>query len=858
MARNPHQPLRDDINLLGRLLGEVIAEVESPSLYQKVEKIRKFSKSESGHKPIHYQKLLRLLESLSLTEQKGVSRAFTEFLRLSNIAEQFHRVRRRREYEQTQASPQPGSLGAFFNKFKGLSPNRFEKAFDNFEVDLVFTAHPTEAMRPSAIRKYKEIALDLDTLSRSETPDWERELTLQSLKRRIFILWKIQIVRPSAPSPFEEALSGFSTIEEDVWPIIPRLFQKIQYYYQKRVRKNLPLSVNPIKFSSWIGGDRDGNPFVTAEVTRQVLDESMHRASLLYTAELDLLIKELPFSSASMPFKSKYDLSSDEPYRELFQNLRNSFKKLNSKAFGNFLETLLCAHQELINQGLETVAEGRLSDLIRRARVFGPALQRLDIRQEKTLHRNAMSEILGTTYKYAELNEDERIQILLKLLDDPKSVKLASEGCYTMETREVLSTMRVLCDYPRDCFGGYIVSMASEASEILEPYVLQAMMGVRSTLYVCPLFETPESLDRSVETLRELFELKAYQQLIGRKQYVMLGYSDSAKREGRLSSSWQIYQKQREIVGLCRDYKVQVSFFHGRGGSIARGGGPVRLAMQSIPRGVASKQIRITEQGESIHAKFGLPEIALRTLELYLAGSLEAIVSSEPVQNKSWSSAMERLAQSSADAFQKGIYKEPGFLEFMDQITPEKELGLFKIGSRPKKREGKASFEKLRAIPWVFAWTQTRLLIPSWFGLGEGLLNSKSDWPELRKAYRKWPFFFATMDLLEMVLAKTHPEISKLYSQQLVDPELQALTTQFLDSYSLACKLHQKISGHRRLLENYPVLNRSIRIRNNYVDVLNILQIILIKSNRKNPSAKLEEAIAVTISGISAGMRNTG
>ncbi|MCB0405072.1 MAG: phosphoenolpyruvate carboxylase [Bdellovibrionales bacterium] len=868
ISKNPHKPLRADIKYLGTLLGQVIAKCESPLLLEKVEEIRTLSKKARQGDKKAFARIQNNLSHLSPEDQAAVARAFTEFLRLANAAEQFHRIRRRREYEREGLSAQPGSLAALFERCGPKKAKDLLSRLEKMEIDLVFTAHPTEALRPSAIRYYRQITDFLDLLDQPAPSMMEKENAQKGIERTLFALWNTSLFRDHAPTPFDEVLSGLSIIEDEVWPAIPNLFGRLNHYYEKYLKQPLPLTCTPIRLSSWMGGDRDGNPNVTAVVTRKVLNHCLFRAASLYLKELNLIAREFPFTFRDEALASKYNLQSPEPYRELIglliSKLENQKRRIeesspNKDSALSFVhEALVDLHVAISRHQCGPVARGRLEDLIRRIRVFGPALLRLDIRQNRDVHEATVTEILQKDgIAYQKMSDAERFAWLsTRVFSEEFSIR--GPDSYSEPTKEVLSTISVMSEYPRECFGLYIISMAESSTDILEVLFLQRCVGIANPLPVAPLFETPDSLAQCEATLKRLYDLPDYRAWIEKQQHVMLGYSDSGKRAGKFASAWTIFNKQLSLTALSDAYGIEPVYFHGRGGSIGRGGGPIALALRGLPRGRQTHKLRITEQGESIHSKFGLPEVALRTFELYISGLLESGVEPPAKKRDSWSALMTEMADASAKAFRGFIYENPNFIEYYTQITPAEELGKLCLGSRPPKRKGLSDFEALRAIPWIFSWTQNRFLIPSWLGVYEALATglSRGNEATLKDMYDKWPFFASTLDLVEMVLAKVDLPNVQLYSDRLVRKDLQEITRSLMHNYSKTVSLVLRITGHKKLLEHNRVLARSIEVRNPYVQVLNVLQVLMLSAQRSK--SEFEKALPITISGISAGMKNTG
>ncbi|MCB0384923.1 MAG: phosphoenolpyruvate carboxylase, partial [Bdellovibrionales bacterium] len=526
------------------------------------------------------------------------------------------------------------------------------------------------------------------------------------------------------------------------------------------------------------------------------------------------------------------------------------------------LEPLQLCYRSLIEIGARDLAEGRTLDLIRRLEAFGVSLLGLDIRQSSDVHEAVVAEIFAANgwNSYSDLSEENRQHLLISKIENADEIKLPKSWKFELGA-DVIATCKLLDDFPPDCFRTYVISMTEEPSDVLEVLFLFKAAGVRRRLAIAPLLETPEALAQSEKIISDLWKIKPYAKIASGYQQIMLGYSDSGKRSGRLCSAWMLHQVQSKLDQLAASLNVEFEYFHGRGGSIGRGGGPVHLALSALPRGSGNGRIRVTEQGESIHAKFGLPGIAERTMELYLSGVLGSALAKPPKEKKAWAGLMNQLGKESEIAFRQFIYHNPRFLDFFAQVTPIQELSLLKIGSRPAKRKKDFSFESLRAIPWIYSWTQNRGLLPSWLGLGEALEYgiAKGHLKDLKLMYKEWPFFASTLSIFEMVLAKVDLPVFEYYSDRLADPSSQELSRQMIASYHLACRNLSKITGHKELLAKSPVLRRSIDVRTPYVDVLNLMQAHFLKIYRENPDDPwVRRILAITISGISAGMRNTG
>ncbi len=525
-------------------------------------------------------------------------------------------------------------------------------------------------------------------------------------------------------------------------------------------------------------------------------------------------------------------------------------------------EPLQLCYTSLVETGNELIAGGRLTDLLRRVATFGVTLARLDIRQASDRHTEALDAItralgLGS---YGEWDEARRLEFLIRELPNPRPL-IPPGLTATPAVSDVLDTFRTIADMPAESLGSYVVTMTRHASDVLVVELLQKEMGAQRPLRVVPLLETAADLRRAPDILDRLLAIDWYRARINGLQEVMVGYSDSAKDVGRLSAGWELFKAQEAIVDSCRRHNVRPLLFHGRGGSVGRGGGPTYLALQSQPSGTVDGHLRVTEQGEMIQALFGLPEIAQRTLEVYTTGTLESWLMPSSPPREQWRECMERLSGDARALYQHFVSGDPEFLEYFHASTALDELAEVNIGSRPARRQSGTALEGLRAIPWQFAWTQTRLLLASWLGLEDAFERAfqRGELEQLQAMYREWPHFRSAMDLFEMVLAKADARIAAEYDRQLVPPALQPLGQEFRDRLARAAAALLQVTGHSHLLEGNPVLRRSIDVRNPYVDPINLVQIEVVRRLRQGDrDPRLHDAFVVTVNGIAAGMRNTG
>lgn len=886
---DPHAPLREDIHLLGDLLGERLRASEGAELFETVERVRALSKAaheESGHEA--FTELASLLSTLPIARALPVARAFAQFLALANIAEQHHRVRRRRQYQgDPGALAQRGSFDEAFARLieSGISPARLFDTVAKMSVDLVFTAHPTEIMRRTLIQSHARVAALLAAGDRQDLTTPERTRLKNALRREVAVVWGTTEVRSERPTPIDEVRWALAVFEQTLWRAVPRAYSALDASLLAHTGRSLPLDARPIRFSSWVGGDRDGNPNVTPDVTRRATLMARWVAADLFANDVDRLLARLSFERGSRSLHDRAGVAR-EPYRAVLRDVRTRLRLARTRlaealesgaprieepiTCREFSEVLGLCDASLRETHNEVVADGLLLDVRRRLNIFGLALVPLDIRQESSKHAEALDGLSGG--RYLTLGEEERQAWLLKRLR-------AGEGAETPSAEDlrgdVLDTFRMAAELHRDSLGAYVITMASAPSDVMAVEYLQQLAGVTPRLRVVPLFETADDLHHAPTTLRTLLGNPWYRARVeasGGRQEVMVGYSDSAKDAGRFAAAWDLYRAQEEIVEACRASGVSLTLFHGRGGSVGRGGGPTYLAIQSQPPGSIDGTLRVTEQGEMLQAKFGLEGIAVRTLEVYATATLEATLTPQPPPSDEFRLEMDRLSDAARAAYRAMITNRE-FLEYFHEATPERELDLTNIGSRPARREkgerpplptnwtekGDSPLAKLRAIPWQFAWTQTRLLLASWLGL-EAIGEPTSVHCRM---YREWPFFRSVIDLMEMVLAKADLRIAAEYDLRLVPQELRHVGQELQQRLQSAVSSILKISGHRELVEENTVLRRSINVRNPYVDPINLVQIELLRRMRQaeagtNVGTELQAAFVVTVNGIAAGMRNTG
>lgn len=867
MTRTDDQALRDDVHLLGDLLGETLRSQEGIGLFETVEQVRALAKSGRAGNAADFDRLAELLAARPTGEALPVARAFAHFLNLANVAEQHHRVRRRREYLDT-SEAQRHSCEEVFGRLRkeGTSAEELYEAVTSLRIELVLTAHPTEVVRRTLLQKYTRIAellafRDHEDLTADELRDSE-----DALRREITAAWETDEVRHERPTPIDEVKGGLFVFEQTLWDAVPKYLRNLDEALRMFAERPLPLDAAPIRFGSWIGGDRDGNPNVTAEVTAEACMIARWVAADLYLREIDELRSELSMKSGSQELPQV-----SEPYRAVLKEVRDDLRATRDWAEGKdtdarapmrkteeLLEPLLRCHRSLVETGNGILADGRLLDIIRRVYCFGLTLVQLDIRQDSARHTallDAVTRELGEG-SYAEWPEERRQEFLVRELASRRPLIPADIGLDD-DAAEDLQTLRILNSIPRESLGAYVITMARQPSDVLAVALLQKEVGSSAPLRAVPLFETIADLRRAGETMRGLLAIDGYRAKIGGRQEVMVGYSDSSKDSGRFTAAWELYQAQEEIVRASAEAGIELTLFHGRGGSVGRGGGPTYLAVQSQPPGSVDGRLRVTVQGEMIQAEFGLVGIALRTLEVYTTATLNATLAPPESPRDEWRVEVQKMSDAAARAYRAVVYEEPAFVDYFREASPEPELSELNIGSRPARRGRKKSgVESLRAIPWQFAWTQNRLLLPSWLGMGAAL--EAGDEQAMDAMMETWPFFRSAIELIEMVLAKAEPRIAAHYDRLLVDEQLRPLGEELRRRLARTVELVQRVTRHETLLESNPVLRRSIEVRNPYVDPINVVQAEVLRRLRASPDADVRDAFVVTVNGIAAGMRNTG
>jgi len=945
-------PLMRDIEMLNDILN-VIIQKENMNNYQLVEDFlehgRERASMEDPDKPL--EAMIEKAKSLSAEECLGVVRCISTALSLVGAAEVQHRLRAIRQYERecqaddTKWLPGPlyhtedsvkGSIGAMVEGNQATKDQIYDKIC-NMSIEIVLTSHPTEVNRKSVLRKYRKISELLAYLERDDLLEYEKLTGVHDLQRIISSAWGMDEIRRNKPTVQQEAGGCMAVLETVLWQAVSSYKRKLDEQCLASLGKRLPLEVVPIKFASWVGGDRDGNPNVTPKVTREIVLHQRLRLCRLYLQDLSELESQLAISSKFSPamlelarsIPENTTLHKIELYRRVIAYLRLRLVKTSEEiedelamylqpkevtflrshrlssggpndrkaeiAGGDneaaltsvtkaedLLGPLRIMYESLSETGFQAVADGKLLDIITRLNVFGVSIP-LDLRQESSRHTAAIDAItrslgLGS---YAEWSEEARLNFLSSELAGKRPL-FRSEDLDRMDiddkVRDTLETFKMASELEPENLGAYVISQCQTASDVLAVMLLQKQFGMtpknRNMMRVVPLFETLDDLKNAPERLKTLFSIPAYVGAIKGKQEVMVGYSDSAKDAGRLAACWAQYLSQIQMVEVAQANSIELTFFHGKGGTVSRGGNPALYrAILSHPPNTINGRFRVTEQGEMVTQNFGSLQVAEHSLDIYTAAVMREAFTKHVEPKEEWKQEMERISEVSCSDYRHLVREEPRFVPYFRKATPELELASLNIGSRPSKRNPKGGIESLRAIPWTFAWTQTRAHLSAWLGVGAGLTaNDQAELQTLQEMYSSWPWFRELIDLIAMILSKTDFSISKNYDTQLVDDA---------DSLRLGDEVREKLVQTRQAIldvtqsENVSGIHIALqrasnKIRSPYIDPLNVIQAELLKRFRvldgrddltpeeKEEKQTLNDALILSINAIAKGMRNSG
>jgi phosphoenolpyruvate carboxylase len=863
-------PLRAHVRLLGDTLGKIIRGNAGEAVFQRVEDIR--LRSKEAQESDTWSALDELLASLEEQEFLVIARAFSQFLNLANIADQQH----------TTATDTAQHFSAIATLEKALSAlqadaevSAIEAAIDKLKIDLVLTAHPTEITRRTLIHKHRALSDCLAQLDRDVNSVISRQQTQRRIADLIAQIWHTEDFRTRRPTPVDEARWGFAVIENSLWDAVPQFLREVDHVCDVFSLAQRGPDWCPIALSSWIGGDRDGNPNVTAVVTREVLLLAQWQACELFSFDISLLYEELSAYTATDTLIATAS-GAREPYRAILKPLLVTLRRqkqaleeaLNQGASApeslrpeSLLEPLEMCFDSLMACGLVEMARGSLLDTLRRAHCFGPYLIQLDIRQESGRHCSMLSAITQTLEigDYNEWSEEQRVTWLHGELANPRP--LIPRGCrFDAKDQEVLETFDIIATTPPAALGAYVISMASSASDVLAVQLLLKSTGCSLQMQVVPLFETLSDLQGAASVVGALLQDDQYRARIDGKIMVMIGYSDSAKDAGMLAAGWAQYRAQESLLQTCESHGVDLTLFHGRGGTIGRGGAPAHQALLSQPPGSLAQGLRVTEQGEMIRTKLGMTRLAVNTLGQYAGAILQANLMPPPEPTPAWRALMDSLAATSCEIYRRWVRDDKQFVAFFRQATPEQEFADLPLGSRPARRQTGGGIESLRAIPWIFAWMQNRLMLPAWLGAGESLQRALDDGqrPLIQEMLREWPFFRARLSMLEMVFAKSDHSISAHYDALLVEQELAPVGARLRAQLQYDIDTLLAIIGSPELLAHDSWAQQSIGLRNIYTAPLNLLQAELLRRVRSDSNPVIQQALMVTMAGIAAGMRNTG
>jgi phosphoenolpyruvate carboxylase len=908
-------PLRNDIRLLGRILGDTVREQEGAAVFEIVERIRQSSIRFHRDNEIGARRELEaILDSLTADQTLAIVRAYSYFSHLANIAEDQHHIRRNRAHVVAGSAARAGTMEHALKRAReaGIDGKTLRSFFDGALVSPVLTAHPTEVRRKSTLTRELEIAEIIDARQRMHDNAQELEESEERLRRAILTLWRTNMLRQTKLKVLDEVANGLSYYDYTFFKELPRIYGAIEdeLARQTPVKDKDKGLASFLQVGSWIGGDRDGNPFVTAEVLRETMRVQSARALRHYLDELHELGAELSVSGTLMPvsaaLKELADRStdrsanrSDEPYRRaiggIYSRLAATARDLdqvvvlrqpmaeaaayhNADEFGADLDIIVASLEQ---SGGAILARGRLRSLRRAIDCFAFHLAPLDMRQNSDVHERTVAELFAAVapgVEYLKLDEEARIALLLQELRSPRPL-VSPFAAYGEETQSELAIFRTAAwihkTYGARAIRTSIISKAQGVSDMLELALLLKEVGLvgadgRCALNLVPLFETIDDLRTCVGVMDRLLAIPEYRRLVdnqGGEQEVMLGYSDSNKDGGFVTSGWELYKSEIGLIDVFRRHGVRIRLFHGRGGSVGRGGGPSYDAILAQPGGAVQGQIRITEQGEIISSKYSNPEVGRRNLEILASATLEASLLQEKVAapDPSYLSAMETLSQSAYTAYRGLVYETEGFERYFWASTVITEIATLNIGSRPASRKKTTAIEDLRAIPWVFSWAQCRLMLPGWYGFGSAVKEFIAADPDgglaqLKEMHRKWPFFRTLLSNMDMVMAKSSLAIASRYAALVPDVALrEAIFSQISREWRDSIDALLAIMGQANLLENNPLLDRSIRNRFPYLDPLNHVQVELLKLHRAHAgNEKVLTGIQLTINGISAGLRNSG
>jgi len=931
------RPLKKNVKYLGRILGQVLIAQEGKPIFDLEERIRKSSiELRRQYHSKSQKELLKLIHRLDPAIAIKIIRSFTVYFQLVNLAEEIHRIRRRRYYQSFSQETQFGSIQRLVQRFKKqkISLTQIQKEATSMLARVVLTAHPTEAQRRSVLTKIKRISEALYDLEFSALNDVEKNELGEHIYKEITSLWQTNELRRKKRTVIDEVKNGIYYLDEIIFEALPKVYEDCEKELSQKYKKEVKLP-EMLRFSSWIGGDRDGNPNLTHVQTRQTA--LLHQELILkkYIKKITHLIDSFSQSSDMVELSGSFkrnlqkdqkelkkttislrDYEENEPYRTklkfIEKKLEGSLQRVQDQTnpervstgaksyfyypkVQDFIDDLEIMRKSLFVSKADVLVYKELDPMIRLVRLFGFCFAPLEIRDHRDSITQAVAELVPQQIKssiiWHKLEQKEKQEILTKALLS-KPVRLSRNLSLSKQTQEVLETLHTVRDLKQGFDPGivdtYILSMTESATDILSLTWLMHLTGLTSQegrklkahLDIVPLFETIEVLRNSKQIMKELYKNKAYQQIIksnNQRQQIMLGYSDSNKDGGFLTSNWELYQVQKQLSQVSKKYNVKQVFFHGRGGTVGRGGGPTNRAILAQPRNTVQGRIKMTEQGEMIYSKYSNSWTAERNLEIVVTALFEASLSQEHLKShkkeSGWESRMAELSLTANRVYRSLVYDDPEFKEYYMQATPIREISQHQIGSRPASRSAKQKsqieIEQLRAIPWVFSWVQSRNSIPGWFGFGsayrEYIKKHPGAVPEFKEMFQKWPFFNSLIALMQLSMSKADMNIAQEYAQLVSSKQLrERIFGRIQEEFQWTKKAVLELSEQNELLDNNKTLQHSIRLRNPYVDPLSYIQISCLKKYRqkntysKSKSEDLEKALFLSLNGIAQGLKNTG
>jgi len=910
------KPLRRDVRFLGNILGKVLIEQEGKRIFDIEEKIRALTKKmRTRYEKSQKDELVATIRSLSDDDLYKVTRAFTIYFKLVNIAEQNHRIRRRREYKYISdvKDSSEGSIESLFLALeeKGVSREEFTELTERLSIELVLTAHPTEVNRHLVLEKFRRISELLGELDNPKLSAEEKRQIEEDIQAEVVALWQTEEVPPYKITPLDEAHNIHYYFKEVIFEALIRIYDTFERMIEKGYGVE-DVKLPPfLSFGSWVGGDRDGNPFVTHDITREVLRMQKSLAIEKHIEKIERLMRQLSSSVKIVPASKELAMAvtkdvkdyafsqgvhnKQEYYRifltEILRRLQDTLRSNHGEDEGDpyrdkgeFLKDLCIIDRSLRENNGGRLADSTLKALITQAEVFGFHMASLDIRQNSAMHTRALAEItekLGIA-SYGEMSEEEKRRWLTQEIQNPRPL-VPMWLHLSDETAELLRTFytvgECLSEISAECVDTYIISMTRSAANVLEVLLLAKEAGlyhsddgcVESLLNIVPLFETIDDFKNAPRVMWELYSNPVFREHLkarGDVSEIMIGYSDSGKDGGILCAGWEIHKAQRSLKEISDEYGLRNVFFHGRGGTVSRGGGPTNQAILARPAGTVDGAIKITEQGEVIYSNYSLPEIAEDNLELVLSSVILTSLDTEDVKPE-WEEVMDEVAEYARDAWRELVYGDRDFLNYFYESTPISVIQKMGIGSRPAKRRHSKKIEDMRAIPWVFSWTQNRHLITGFYSVGTALnkfleKNPRRNLKLLREMYGGWRFFRSHMDNIQMTLSRADMWIALEYSFLVTPREVgKRLFGRIREEYNLTEEIILKITRQKEILDNNPFLQKSIELRNPYIDSLSYIQVGLLRRLIKRDFTAeeknvLTDNIKLSINGISAGLKNTG